>query len=404
MLTAVVLGGNADQVPLIEALKRRGYRVVLIDYYPAPLGKALADAHHQVSTLDPEAVSHVVELERPRFITSVGNDLVVPVLAEVSARHGLPCNQTPEHARMASNKALMKAAFRINGIPTARQLEPASYQQPGDRASLPFPLIGKQLVGYGARGVARLNNSAELDAFLAAYGMQGEVLIEEFLEGGQEISVDCFASEGKSTVLLVSCLHQAPGLHQQFSNLLVEFPFALEGATMAALRGIAQRMAQAFGISNGPFFFQAMLRNGGVQVIEMGARIAGGRKFEAIRACTGFNALEAQIDVLEHGHARVEVGAVHGYHLTAMLFANPGTVSEMTWSGTDMSARFFPVKQPGFRSTGTCTGDERAAVLSVHGEDRKDALQRLMKALDTVSMRGMDGRELFNRSLFDRPW
>jgi hypothetical protein len=71
---AIVLGGNADQVPLIQALGKRGYRTVFIDYYPDPPGRAVADVHHQVSTLDVDAVCRVVEAERPICILDSAED------------------------------------------------------------------------------------------------------------------------------------------------------------------------------------------------------------------------------------------------------------------------------------------------------------------------------------------
>lgn len=396
---AIILGGNADQVPLIQALGARGYRTVLIDYYPDPPGKAVADVHHQVSTLDVDAVSRVVEAERPAFLTSIGNDLVVPVLAQVSEHFGLPCTQSYAHALRSTNKALMKAAFREHGIPTARQFSPEEYTGPG-RHALPFPLIGKLLVGYGARGVRRLADGPALDAYLAEYAAQGDVLVEAFIEGGAELSVDCFAVDGRATLLLVSRLHQVPGLSQQFSNLLVEFPYAVPAAVQEELQRIAQRMSVAFGIANGPFFFQAKLKDGALHVIEMGARIAGGRKFSAVKATTGFDPLEAQLDVLEGRSPEVHVRPAGGYHHTVMLFAKAGVVQAVIVPEHPAVHAPFQVKAAGYRSQGTGSGDERVAVFSLIGRDRDHAFALCREVLGGVRMPDPKGNDLFWRELY----
>lgn len=403
MLTAVVLGGNADQVPLVEALNQRGYRTVLVDYFPDPPAKAIAHVHHQVSTLDVEAVARVVELERPAFITSIGNDLVVAVLAHVSERFGLPCTQTHAHALRATNKALMKEAFRAHGIPTASQLSRAEYMA-ADRAGLPFPLIGKLLVGYGARGVRRLNNVQELDAYLLEFANQGEVLVEAFIEGGAELSVDCFAVDGKANLLLISRLHQVPGLQQQFSNLLVEFPYAVPSSAQLELQRIAQSMVEAFGISNGPFFFQAKLQGDALNVIEMGARIAGGRKFSVVKATTGFDPLEAQLDVLEGKQVAPRIASPGGYWMTAMLFAREGIISTVSAPTLGFPFDFFVVRGPGFRSKGQGTGDERIAVLTVKGKSRTEALAKLREALHAVVIADEAGNHMLRTELYAGPW
>ena len=43
MLKALVLGGTDDHIALIESLKRRGYRTILIDHYENPPAQAVAD-------------------------------------------------------------------------------------------------------------------------------------------------------------------------------------------------------------------------------------------------------------------------------------------------------------------------------------------------------------------------
>lgn len=403
MRKAIVLGGNADQVPLVQALKGRGYSTVLIDYYPDPPAKAIATVHRQVSTLDVQAVCDAVEEERPAFITSIGNDLVVPVLAEVSERYALPAFQSHADSLKATNKRLMKAAFLEHGIPSA-PLIPSQRWYGEARLALPYPLIGKLLVGYGARGVRRLSVAADLDAYLGEFATQGEVLVEAFIADGAELSVDCFAVDGKATVLLVSRLHQVPGLRQGFAVLMTEFPYPLSAEVGAQLDAIAQRMVSAFGVRNGPFFFQAKLKDDAVTVIEMGARIAGGRKFSVVRSATSFDPLEAQLDVLEGRKPKVQLRDSGLFYATAMLFARAGTLASISPPTTGNVHDFFCVKGQGFVSRGTGAGDERIAALTVSGAHRAEALAALRAAVASVDVRDAGGAPMLRTELYDGAW
>jgi biotin carboxylase len=400
---AIVLGGNYDQVPLIQELRKRGYHTILIDYYPEPQGKAFADVHYQESTLDIEKVCAIVEKERPAFVTSIGNDLVVPIVAEVSERFGLPKPQSFADAVKSTNKRYMKATFKAFGISTSAVCEIVD-PDAVKAAGLRYPLVGKQLVGYGAKGVRRINDVAELKDYIAEYGKDGAILVEEFVEGGFEISVDCFVVDGACTVLMVSRLHQVPGLRQEFSNLLVEFPYALAEAEMDIVVILANRMSEGFGLFNGPFFFQAKVKDGAVYVIEMGARIAGGRKFDLVRRITGFDPMQAQLDLLEGRSVEVHFSEPADYFITAMLYAKPGVINALKGPTDAEVENLFLVKSPGDLSRGTGTGGDRAAVLNVKGTDRSDALRKLNAALEQIAILDASGADILDRELYVQQW
>ena len=53
---AIVLGGTAPHVLLVNKLHERGYYVVLVDYLSNPPARRVAEEHIQASTLDKEKV------------------------------------------------------------------------------------------------------------------------------------------------------------------------------------------------------------------------------------------------------------------------------------------------------------------------------------------------------------
>ena len=65
---AIVLGGTAPHVSLVNKLHERGYYVVLVDYLTNPPAEMVAEEHIQASTLDKEKVLEIAKKERPDLI------------------------------------------------------------------------------------------------------------------------------------------------------------------------------------------------------------------------------------------------------------------------------------------------------------------------------------------------
>ena len=67
---AIVLGGTAPHVLLVNKLHARGYYVVLVDYLPHPPAKAVSDEHIQASTLDKDVVLAIAKERNASLVIS----------------------------------------------------------------------------------------------------------------------------------------------------------------------------------------------------------------------------------------------------------------------------------------------------------------------------------------------
>ena len=119
---AVVLGGTAPHCVLIDNLRARGYRTVLVDYYADPPARAHADLHVQESTLDKDAVVRVAREVGADLVIATCVDQANTIACYAAEQLGLPRPYSYATARVIADKTLMKDKLVENGLPTARHV------------------------------------------------------------------------------------------------------------------------------------------------------------------------------------------------------------------------------------------------------------------------------------------
>ncbi|MBX2980700.1 MAG: ATP-grasp domain-containing protein [Flavobacteriales bacterium] len=404
---ALVLGGGQDQVPLFSLLEAHGVEAMLLDYLEDPPARALAARHFQESTLDREAVLRVAREAEVDLLISAGNDLVVTTLASVSEELGLYHNISLDTAIKATDKHRMKACFQQAGIPMPQGVELNTLDQARQRAiELGYPLVAKPVKGTSSKGVVRIPDAFALDhawSQLRSAVPEGPVVLEQFISGA-EVSVDAFVLEGQVHVLGITQLNQVPGLPQGFSFLSTLMPAPLPDAARDRVLSIAAALAPAFGITNGPFFFQAMVQGDAVYVLEMGARTAGGAKYRFIQAATGFDLLAAYVDLLLGSPVVVPPIEPRGFNAMTHVYAHPGTMAELIGTEEALVAGhvryFLPPKPVGSGVGQGLAARDRVLSFMAQGETMSALQQHIEAALATLHVLDPMGRDLIRRDLY----
>jgi carbamoylphosphate synthase large subunit len=395
-MKAIVLGGGHDQVPLVLALKNKGYYVVLIDYYENPNAKEFVDKHYQISTLDRFEVDKVVRDEEPTFVTSLGNDPVLPVIAEVSYKYGLPTFYSFDIASAVTNKRLMRRLFEDLEICIPKQVVLLDARA---LAHFKFPVVIKPIIGTSSRGVKKLESMDELIKITGNHINTEKFIVEEFIKG-IEVSVDCFVVDGACSVLLVTRLHQVPGLKSGFSFLFTEFPYKLSTLLQDNITAIARSITDGFEIKNGPFFFQAKIYQDEIYVLEMGARIAGGFKFETVKITTGFNMVNAQIDLLEGKHFKISKLKSSGNYAQIFIYALKGTIGEVSIPKEEQIVHCHISKQSGDFVDGGVSAKDRIALITIRLRDSEDLQDQIKSLISRTKVFDNEGIDILNRDLY----
>lgn len=410
----LLLGGSQSQVNAAKKAKALGHTVILADYLPRPPAAAICDAHERVSSFDVQACIAAARRHGVSGVFTVGSDQPVYTAAAVAQALHLPSPITLETAYKATNKRAMKAAFQAYGIPAA----PYALIQPGDSpaalSGLRPPLVIKPLDSQGQRGIFKVRTAQEAVARLPqtlSFSREDTALAESFYPSG-EVTLSAFAADGRVYPLTltdrqllddplhigVCTAHRYPSVHAERT---------------AEIEAMADTVARALGIAQGPLYIQFLVGKDGVIVNEAAARIGGAFEDVFIPWLTGFDILEAVIrqaageaidlDSLQNGKRPGSKAQVS----VQLVFCRPGTITGLT--PVETLAKLPRVLSAGYNygAGDTIPAAENATarfghcVLASDAGDMDEALARLYRTLrvtdaegaNLVIPRNFDGKE-----------
>ena len=296
-MKALVLCGGLPQIELINNLKSRGIHTILADYNPQVAGRAYADEFFPVSVFDIEAVKNLAAEQQVDFIITACADQVLEVSALISAELGLPCYIGPGTANDVSNKMRMKQIFSDNGVPTSRFIFADAFDA-NAISGLKFPLVVKPVDSYSSKGVTKVETIEEArEAFDKAIGFSRAktAIIEEFVSG-TEMTVDFYIEAGKAKYL---CSSRLDKLSQGTGFVIFRsfFPAGVSEIAQQKILAAGQGIADGFRLVDAPMFMQLIVNGDDVSVIEFCARSGGGPKYKTIKELTGFDVVDAVVEL-----------------------------------------------------------------------------------------------------------
>lgn len=194
----LVIGAGIGQVALVEAAKRRNVHVTVVSRpgdYPC---FALADASCPLDIYDRDAI---VDYARANGITAVAsdqNDLMMPTVAYVAEKLGLPGNAF-EKVCAYCNKTLFRGLCERAGTPVPRHVSLTSPIVPVEFRSVPLPWIVKPEDSQSSIGVTKICAFEEFEP-AARLSLEksrgGRAILEEFFTG-REVVCEGFAYKGR---------------------------------------------------------------------------------------------------------------------------------------------------------------------------------------------------------------
>jgi ATP-grasp domain len=253
------------------------------DRLPPQLADSLAGHWRIDDPLDPGQIAAAVQglsrqLGPVERLLAVLEQLQVP-LAQVREHLGIG-GMDPVTANNFRDKAQMKTVLRAAGVPCARhQLAVSAGDAIEFAERVGFPLVVKPPAGAGAKSTFRLDDAADLRAWLDTVPPTPErpALIEEFLTG-EEGSYDSVMIDGEIVWDSVSNYLPTPleVLRNPWMQWVVLLPRDVGGPEYAGIRQVAPPALKALGLSTGLTHMEWFRRpDGSVAVSEVGARPPG---------------------------------------------------------------------------------------------------------------------------------
>jgi biotin carboxylase len=388
--TLLVLAGGPFQLPVIDAAKRRGLRVVLFDGSADAPGFAHADAGQVVDIADVEQSIEAARGVAPDGVLSIVNEVSVCTVAAIARALELP-GLDLETAANCTDKFLMRRAFERAGLPVPRFAVVTSTTEAAaslDRIGL--PVVVKPVDSSGSRGVRRVDAVEQLAAAVdlaLSNSRQGRAILESFLDG-TECTVETFTVGGVTHVLGISDKVHLPFPH--CVSISLTYPPFFDEATRQAIAGAATAAIEATGLRNGPGHVEVIVTADGPVVVEIAARGGGYRIFSDILVrISGVDPVEGVIDL---AMGRVPDATPTCARAAVLRFFNPARTGMLrAIDGLDQARRIPDVldvvveAQVG-KPLGSITRDgERPGYIITIADSRERALAAADRAEDTVT-------------------
>lgn len=403
---AIVLGGTAPHAELIKRLQNRGYYTILADYLDNPPAKAVADFNIQASTLDREAVLNIAQEHHAKLVISACVDQANITACYVNERLGLHTPYSYEIAEKITNKGYMKKVMLQQGIPTSAFFYIDKTYDFAD-LDVAYPVMVKPADSNTSNGVVKAENDDELKKYLDAaikISRNNRAIVEGYMDG-QEISAYFYITKGKAHLLLTNERHSVvEGMERVIRCYSIVYPAQLTQEENEQAEEIATEIAKAFHLDNTPLFFQGVIKDGKISVIEFAPRIGGGLSYKVIEESTGFDILSASIDSYLGNEVDVCRTEPDDIYVTNVIYGRSAVLDKVT--GTDelisnkVIERYVPYKSSGTEINDHFNSSSRVGAFHVKGKTMDEVQVKIKLAFEQLDILDRSGNSIMRKDLY----
>ena len=326
----------------VRALRREGYRVLLVNSNPATImtDPELADATY-IEPLTPEFLERIIDRERPdAVLPTVGGQTAINLALAMAERGVLEklnvrlIGANERSMRLAEDRDLFKAAMLEIGAEVARSGRARSLAEAeaiAKEVGLPVVVRPSFTLGGSGGGAARtLQDLRQVVKGGLAESPTHEVLIEESVEGWKEFELEVMRDTADNVIIVCSIENfDAMGVHTG-DSITVAPQMTLSDRQYQAMRDEAKAIIRKVGVDTGGSNIQFAVdpRTGRRLVIEMNPRVS--RSSALASKATGFPI------------AKIAALLAVGYHLDEI----PNDITKKTPACFEPSLDYVVVKIP----------------------------------------------------------
>lgn len=293
-----IIGSGEMAVILVENAKRMCVETHTFsnDLHDRVVG--ISDEHHDISIFDIEQIIRVCKKLRINGVLPT-TELTVSVAAIVADALGLP------GMPVGLSKAVTDKAFVRKKAETVKDLYQPDYCVWTIGDLLPevrsFPVVVKPTAMGGKRGVSVANNQEEFKQAIE-YSIKSmpstkrDIIIESFLDGGKEYSVESLSSHGKHMVIQVTeKITSGPPHCVELGHLQ---PAELPNDIRAKVEKVIPELLATVGVDNTTTHTEIKIIDGKIYLIELNARSGGDHiAYPLTELSTGFPYIQGAISI-----------------------------------------------------------------------------------------------------------
>ena len=263
--TVMLLGSGELSRELTLAFQRLGASVIAVDRYADAPAHGVADRSAVVKLNDAEALTAVIEKERPRYVVAEANLIAADALIAVAERRDIEVFPTPRSTRLSLDReGLRRLAADELGLPTAPFWFAGSAEELTAVAQhAGFPLVVKPIAAAPGEGESVLVRAEDVQpawqrAIAAGRIPHSRVMVEAVVEVDFEVTLLTIRTIGPTGPVVQFC---EPIGHRQLGGDLLESwqPQQLSPAALDAAKSIGARIVNSLG-GRGVFGVEVLVR------------------------------------------------------------------------------------------------------------------------------------------------
>ena len=243
-------------------------------------------------------------------------------------------------------------------------------------------------------------NEEELKRFFeeaSHISRSGVVIVEEYVEG-DEITVDFEVVDGKA-VLITASNTEKVDYKDRFLAFRTRYPAAISSATVERIRMIGQKIADAFQLINTPMLIQLLTDDHKESVLEFSARTGGGAKYLLIKLASGFDSIDAVIDLTLGKTVSAEPLHYEKKHITnEFLYAYPGVFDHLEGfeelKKEGVLTDYWLFKWQGAEVNNAVTSSDRIASITIKADSFDELVSKHNKAASRIRIIDSDGKDI----------
>lgn len=296
MKKLAIIGGGVMASYFGEACHRLGYEGHYFSQIDGKVDDSKVDYFHEINIFDKDGIVAICKEVGVDGVVAT-TELSVPITAYVANKLGLLGNAV-EVAEVITDKYRNRECIKhLTDLLSPKYIEASSIDDI-IKSAISYPMILKPVCLGGKRGITVVHNEDELmSAFEYATGffkngVKPQVIVEQFLEGGMECSVESITFKGHHTIVQITQKDSSGAPHCVELGHHQPAPLSKE-LWDKVVRGVSSGLT-AIGVENGPCHTEVKIIDGKVYLIEFNARPGGDHIWwPMVELSTGFDIIAA---------------------------------------------------------------------------------------------------------------
>lgn len=285
-----VIGAGIAAEPILKKARELGVKTYCFSTLKGACAKEFADNFYDINIFDVDSIYQIMKEENLDGVVA-SSEITTEITAVIADRLGLPGNDVKD-GFAARSKYVMRQ--RVSVLDTVEQPEYTLYYE----GFVPeFPVVVKALDSYGKKGISLAFDKNDYENAVAySKSISKDILVEEYIDGGTEYSVECLCSKQGCTVVQITEKETSGPPH--FVELGHHQPANLSEDERQMVITAAEDILNVLGIRCGMAHLELKIKDKKPYFIEVGARAGGDSIGDVlVELSTDYDYYKALIDV-----------------------------------------------------------------------------------------------------------